>query len=226
VDEKKFKIQRVSGQPVTNEELILDLQRLATQNGKNTIGLKEYHQIGKYDETTVSRRFGSWNNALKVAGLGISNEVYLSDNRLYENILKLWEYYGRQPRRRELALAPSQILQSPYLRRFGSWTKALQKFIDFTGSNETSGNFPDSTALLSEEKNPRDPSLRLRFRVFQRDRFTCRSCGASPAKQAGVELHVDHITPWSKGGKTTFENLQTLCDRCNLGKGNIVDDRR
>jgi 5-methylcytosine-specific restriction endonuclease McrA len=35
----------------------------------------------------------------------------------------------------------------------------------------------------------------------------------------GVELHVDHVTPWSKGGETTLANLQTLCNKCNLGKG-------
>jgi 5-methylcytosine-specific restriction endonuclease McrA len=67
----------------------------------------------------------------------------------------------------------------------------------------------------------RDPSLRLRFKVLQRDRFSCRVCGASPAKRAGVELHVDHIRPWSTGGETVLENLQTLCSTCNLGKSNL-----
>ena len=33
-------------------------------------------------------------------------------------------------------------------------------------------------------------------------------------------LHVDHIVPFSKGGKTTWANCQTLCKRCNLRKGN------
>ncbi|MCW5775769.1 MAG: HNH endonuclease [Phycisphaeraceae bacterium] len=32
-------------------------------------------------------------------------------------------------------------------------------------------------------------------------------------------LHVDHILAWSNGGETVLANLQTLCDRCNLGKG-------
>ena len=45
--------------------------------------------------------------------------------------------------------------------------------------------------------------------------------GVSPAKDKNVELHVDHIKPWSKGGETILENLQTLCQKCNLGKSNI-----
>ncbi|MCL4507775.1 MAG: HNH endonuclease [Chloroflexi bacterium] len=36
-----------------------------------------------------------------------------------------------------------------------------------------------------------------------------------------MELHVDHILAWSKGGETVLENLQTLCSVCNLGKSNV-----
>ena len=33
------------------------------------------------------------------------------------------------------------------------------------------------------------------------------------------QMHADHITPWSKGGKTTPDNCQMLCRDCNLKKG-------
>ncbi len=58
----------------------------------------------------------------------------------------------------------------------------------------------------------------LRYDVLRRDNFQCCICGA--AKKDGVKLHVDHIVPVSKGGKTTMNNLQTLCERCNVGKSN------
>ena len=32
-------------------------------------------------------------------------------------------------------------------------------------------------------------------------------------------VDTDHITPWSKGGKTTPDNCQMLCRDCNLKKG-------
>ena len=70
----------------------------------------------------------------------------------------------------------------------------------------------------TQRTHTRTISDKLRYQVLKRDNFKCCACGASPAKDPSVELHIDHITPWSKGGETTIENLQTLCSRCNLGK--------
>ena len=63
------------------------------------------------------------------------------------------------------------------------------------------------------KKNSRFISDKLRYRVLKKDNFKCCACGASPAKDPSVDLHIDHIIPWSKGGKTVIENLQTLCSR-------------
>lgn len=223
MDRKHFKIDRVSGQPVTDAELIADLKRVAEETGKTTVGQKEYRRLGKYDDSTPTRRFGSWNNALLQAGLDLSNSPGLTDDQLFDNILELWSHYGRQPRRRELSLPPSTVSQSPYLRRFGSWSAALQRFVEFANSNESPPDVRAPVPSTSVSRTPRHVNLRLRFRVLKRDRFMCQSCGRSPANCPGVELHVDHIVPWSEGGDTTIENLQTLCDRCNLGKGNLTD---
>ena len=65
-------------------------------------------------------------------------------------------------------------------------------------------------------------SAKLRYQVLQRDGARCQICGAT--EKDGVKLHVDHIIPVSKGGKTELNNLQTLCDRCNLGKGADYDE--
>lgn len=66
--------------------------------------------------------------------------------------------------------------------------------------------------------NQRAVPLALRFRVLERDHGRCVLCGATAA--SGARLHVDHVVPWSHGGRTEMENLQSLCERCNLGKGN------
>jgi 5-methylcytosine-specific restriction endonuclease McrA len=74
-----------------------------------------------------------------------------------------------------------------------------------------------SIAIPDEKK--RDIPLKLRLKVLDRDNYSCKYCGRSPALCAGIVLHVDHRIPYARGGKTELTNLQTLCGECNLGKG-------
>lgn len=62
----------------------------------------------------------------------------------------------------------------------------------------------------------------IRYNVLKRDNFSCQICGIT-AKD-GAKLQVDHIIPVSKGGKTVMSNLQTLCERCNIGKSNKTEN--
>lgn len=57
---------------------------------------------------------------------------------------------------------------------------------------------------------------KLRYEILERDGYKCVLCGRTV--KDGAILHIDHITPISKGGKTIPENLRTLCSDCNLGK--------
>lgn len=59
-------------------------------------------------------------------------------------------------------------------------------------------------------------SLKLRMAVLERDGRRCQICGAR--QEDGATLHVDHIIPVARGGKTEMGNLRTLCDMCNQGK--------
>ena len=79
-------------------------------------------------------------------------------------------------------------------------------------------NKRQNNSTTNIKKSTRAISDKLRYQVLKRDNFKCCACGASPAKDPSVELHIDHIIPWSKGGESTLENLQTLCSKCNIGK--------
>lgn len=59
-------------------------------------------------------------------------------------------------------------------------------------------------------------SVKVRFEVFKRDRFTCQYCGKHPPD---VLLEADHIVPRAAGGSDDIENLTTACTDCNRGKG-------
>ena len=62
----------------------------------------------------------------------------------------------------------------------------------------------------------------LRYDILKRDGFRCVICGRTA--NDGVKLHVDHIIPIAKGGKTVKENLRTLCEECNWGKRDKYDE--
>lgn len=64
----------------------------------------------------------------------------------------------------------------------------------------------------------RDPiESRLRHEVFKRDNYICKECGKT---KENTTLHADHIIPVSQGGCDELDNLQTLCQACNLAKSN------
>lgn len=54
--------------------------------------------------------------------------------------------------------------------------------------------------------------------AYERQNGICPICGKHHEID---EMEGDHIIPWSKGGKTTIDNLQMLCKKCNREKGNI-----
>jgi HNH endonuclease/Homing endonuclease associated repeat len=219
MNEPKFRLERVRA-PVSNAELISDIRRVAEIASANAISFRLYSELGSYHPSTVALRFGTWNEALIAAGLEVASERNITDERLYENLMRLWEHYGRQPRFRELSFPPSVISSGPYQRRFHSWMKALEHFVAYANAQDSRPPLPVET--VSGHKTGRDPSLRLRFRVMKGDNFSCRACGESPALKPGLSLHVDHVKAWSLGGETNEENLQTLCEACNLGKSNVL----
>ena len=57
----------------------------------------------------------------------------------------------------------------------------------------------------------------VKLEVWHRDRGRCVVCGATD------DLHFDHVLPYSRGGTSrTAENVQLLCARHNLEKGNSI----
>lgn len=216
-----FQYKPPKNAPVTDEELLEDLKIVASKIGKQELSQRVYvANGGRYNPSTMFGHFGTWNSALAKAGLLPANVCNYSDEELFENILNIWRHKGKQPVRSDLALPPSTISQSPYNRRFKSWSEGLKCFIEYAA--QVDKVLPAKHIAEGAEKRiGRDPSLRLRFQALRRDHFACVQCGASPAKDPSVDLHIDHIKPWSKGGKTEIANLQTLCQKCNSGKSNL-----
>ena len=216
---------------VTREELIEAIKAYAAESGE-TPRLDDVAGRLDVNRSTILSRFGSWPILLKEVGLqSVPLGRRYTDEECYENIVELWTHYGRQPKFHELNSALSRVGSKAYVLRWGGWRAALGAFVSYINqSPRTFEGDPSVTLVESKEEadeargatittEPRSLGLALRYKVLCRDRFCCQICGRSPAKDFGVELHVDHILPWSKGGLNTEDNLRVLCFDCNLGKG-------
>jgi hypothetical protein len=213
---------------IPERELIADLRRVARKCRGRTVTMTSYHEEGAFGPGTLIRRFGSWNAALRTAGLNVGHQWGTSDRVLFENLAGVWRKLGRQPTGREMDKdrGLSRFSHSTYKARFDSWHKALRAFAAFV---EKDSRIDGASLPHKAKRRParrvspgRTISWRLRATVLIRDNCLCRMCGASPAKDPAVTLHVDHIKPWSKGGATILGNLQTLCHTCNIGKGDLT----
>ena len=216
---------------IPNYELLKDLKNVATLLKKDSLSEKEYTKNGKYHSSTIIRRFGSWFKAMEKAGLKKSRNLGITEEEYFKNIEEVWIKLGRQPKYNDMKKPISKFAAGAYEYRFGTWRKALEKFINYINKDEplSSDNVEineNEISIITTEyaykhKTKRNISWRLRFIMMRRDNFKCKICGRSPATDPKIKLHVDHIVAYSKGGETIPENLQTLCSICNIGKSNL-----
>lgn len=218
--------------PLTREVVIACLRSYAAEFPGTPVTQEEMASRLGVDRGSITRKFGKWQDLLSEVGIStVPLGRRYTDEECFENIVVLWTHYGRQPNFAELKRPPSTVGSKAYILRWGGWRAALGAFIKYVNQDphavqemvSEKNSAEISTVQPSPVTTPRSISLSLRYKVLSRDRFRCIICGRSPAKDPSVELHVDHIHPWSKGGQNTEENLRTLCFDCNLGKGDKIE---
>lgn len=74
--------------------------------------------------------------------------------------------------------------------------------------------YPSVIRLRNYINLPYNRIVLSRRNVMKRDRHSCQYCGIKH------DLTLDHIMPRSRGGRDSWENLVTACNRCNVRKGN------
>jgi hypothetical protein len=226
-----IKLQNQKAKYLNDDEIITELKNVAKMLNSRTITVSELDENSEIiSASTIRNRFG-WKKGLKLAGLEIAplGKRY-SDNECFDNLLNVWTFYKRQPKASEINKEPSEVGLKAYIRRWGSWIKALEAFVSKINSTSIQEDVLISIFSNSKQNNhkevkvkvedPRDIGIGLRYKVLSRDNFKCIKCGNSPFSDPKCILHVDHKIPVSKGGNKKIENLQTLCNKCNIGKSN------
>ena len=159
--------------------------------------------------------------------------AYEADNMKNETIDKrASELFKRE----NIQLVYSQLIREKQKAIIKNTSKInsdlISKIDKYKNENETIIEFIESAILKSLPKEissqeklkqinrRRNINDTTRYAVLERAGFKCQCCGIKPLKDNDVILHIDHIIPHSLGGSDNVDNLQVLCDKCNLSKQN------
>ncbi len=142
----------------------------------------------------------------------ISSEEQLNSRlaEIYNGNYKPYEYQETEQeieeRRREMLEREKQEIAAKIKEKYRR--RELEKLVlqELIDSGELFGDQP------KREPIPRE----IISTIYKRDGGRCVYCGSTQ------NLQIDHIIPFSKGGATTLENLQLLCQKCNLEKSNKI----
>ncbi len=144
------------------------------------------------------------------------------------------EYPSEAGRHSNTYASPGLGRGLPALKLFVKTEAELDDTISFIKAFRDSLPLPHITSQPAEPQAPvsvdisRMPPVKEKFarreaiprvvqrEVWQRDGGRCVECGMKE------KLCFDHIVPFSRGGSNTVRNIQLLCERCNLSKGNRI----
>lgn len=144
------------------------------------------------------------------------------------------EYPGEAGRHSNTYPSPGLERGLPVLKLVVKTESELEDVISFIKAFRDSMPLPEIKAQPAEPQVPvafdisRMPAVKDRLprreaipravqrEVWQRDGGRCVECSTRE------KLCFDHIVPFSRGGSNTVRNLQLLCERCNLSKGNRI----
>ena len=220
-EEFHFDIDRIRS-PFSKAQIIASLEKYAKLHNVDTFGMREYDAwSGKLAHSeTIRVRFGTWGKALQAAGCRAERGGKLDPKTMVKAFRDCWREHKSVPTLRQLEefldhhKYPFRI--KTYAKVFGGIGRLARRIVQVQEGELQEADLYHPRKI--EPRRDRTVSLRLRMDVLKRDGYRCVKCGASAAADKSVRLEVDHIVPVARDGRSTMENLQTLCWLCNQGK--------
>ncbi len=230
-----FKIINIAGEQLTAQEL-----RNAVYTGEwltqakryfSKTGCPAYGIAGKYLSGSAIRQ-NYLETALKwiAARDGMEIEDYMSQHQHDTNCNELWLYFqsvinwvaATFPRyRAEMKGLDWGIFFNKHGAKAYDPNELEARIAELMEDDDISKKSGVYEYLLDGDErhlNIRSFTKSMARSAYERQNGICPKCG----KHFEIdEMQADHITPWSRGGKTIPENCQMLCADCNRRKSNI-----
>ncbi|MCD8297062.1 MAG: HNH endonuclease, partial [Prevotella sp.] len=228
-----FKIINIAGETLTDQEM-----RNAVYTGPWITDAKLKFSKTNCVARLLGERYMSGSpirqDYLETVLRWISNgniKEYMAEHQHDDNADREWQYFQRV-----IAWVESLFPREHYRREMRglAWGELYNKYkdIDITASfleSEVERLMMDDDVtnkrgiydyVLSHDErklNIRAFSPAMKRAAYERQKGICSLCGQH--FEFG-KMQGDHIVPWSKGGTTTADNCQMLCQRCNATRGN------
>lgn len=227
-----FRIINIAGERLTEQEL-----RNATYTGTWLTNAKSIFSKSNCAAYLLSKNYVGGSpirqELLEKALLWISKgniEAYMSVHQHDPNANELWTYYRNviewvnltfTTYRKEMKGIDWGKLYDTFKDTLYDTNKLEQEIQKLMMDDDVTNKKGIYTYVLTHEE--RFLSIRAftdsqKRAAYERQGGLCPKCG----KHFSIkEMHGDHITPWSKGGKTIPENCQMLCADCNRRKSDV-----
>lgn len=229
-----FKTINIAGEPLTNQELrnaiyagpwSTDAKRYFSKTGCAAYNVASDYMKGTpirqdYLETALS-----WMAARKSTSI----EDYMGKHQKDPNALELWSYFSSvmvwvkgtfTKYWKEMKGVEWGLLYNRYGNTTLDTVKLNKKIAELMADEDVTRKAGIFEYVLSGKESLlsiRTFSQRDKRTTYEKQNHKCCKCG----KECSLsEMEADHITPWSKGGKTVPENCQMLCKDCNRRKSN------
>lgn len=180
----------------------------------------EYYQLGLFADESNKFKYSLWSNWVGYTEDNPQREIREPSFVIPEVTINLFKQLNR----------PVFVINSEDDLLFFIWVTGGESIIEKSIAEKHlqhilkpqinaylySKGFVDINSLPEYQFN-RALNPKFRIKILNRDKRRCRICGASPANNEHVELHIHHIIPFGKGGLTDEKNLITLCHTCHKG---------
>ena len=230
-----FSIVNIAGERLTNQELrnavysgswVSDAKRYFSKTNGPAYKIAGDYMKGEANRQEYMETAIEWHK--EITG-DATIEDYMSKRKDWSDAKELWQYFRNVV----------DWLESIFIKK-RSQMKGLPWGLFYNEFKDVSFNPQEVEERISELMSDKEITSKkgiyeyiltgnesaLSLRLFDEDirqgkyeeqKGICMICG----KHFDIkEMQADHIIPWSKGGKTTFDNCRMLCAECNIKMSN------